>query len=896
MAARTAGRLLGDSLLLGTIFLIVVSGVSFSAESPSSLHPPQSGPLLISKAAPVAPSLPKPLTPAAALGPDDWPMYLFDPEHVSTNPNDTVISAANASSLSLSWATNLSNVGPIGSVIAAAPDVVGDTVYVGTWDGNLSAINATTGQRIWERYLGQTNVTNCNSPRGITSSAAIVDGTVYVGGGGDYWYALNAATGAIEWKILVGNNSNTGGNYNWASPVIYGGYEYIGVASDCDKPLVRGELMQVSLSTHLPVNVFYTVPTGKLGGTIWTTPTIDPSLGLMVIATGNCKGNNYNESPYCGGIVALNLSNISQGSCTTTCDSNGVKGVWQDVGCGNQTSNDDCDLPTSPAIFVNSHGTPMVEAGDKSGNMYTLNLSSPAMWHKSGPVWTTRIASGDGNIEKGGGLAATAVWDGKFLIDAGQEHKVGTKVYWGSIAALYPDNGTIAWQTPLPYSQTTFGAVTYENGAIIEGGAMVDTSSPSYNGTLFVLNATNGKILWQYGTPGLFYGSATVADGHIFIGNFLGTLYSFGLSHTVTINSFVAQPSTITIGAGTQFHTGVSGGSGVYSYSYAGLPAGCSSLNSSTLDCSPTVSGTFTVTVTVTDTLGASQDASTGLTVNSMTEYSVTFSETGLPSGTSWSVTLNGVLMSTTTPSIVFSESDGTYTYSVGAVSGYAASPTGGSLTVSGTPLVKSITWTKNATLYSVTFKESGLPAGTLWNVTAGSPPVLTATTTTSIGFQEPAGTLLFTIGSPIGYGVSHTSSVLQNATQVKGKDTVTITFKGFQTVTFTETGLPSGSKWSVDLTAKPLSGGPPAQNISSTTNKIVFVVVKGAYNYSVALPVGFKTSHPTGSFYAGGSQVKESVVTTATDPVTASKENDLPGPPAGSAASPQIPAARSSS
>ncbi|MEM0124530.1 MAG: hypothetical protein QXF41_03245, partial [Candidatus Micrarchaeaceae archaeon] len=81
--------------------------------------------------------------------------------------------------------------------------------------------------------------------------------------------------------------------------------------------------------------------------------------------------------------------------------------------------------------------------------------------------------------------------------------------------------------------------------------------------------------------------------------------------------------------------------------------------------------------------------------------YTVTFSESGLPSGTSWNVTLNNNKKSSTSSSIVFSSiSAGTYSYSVGTpIPGgtdtqYVASPSSGSISVSGTT-TQDITYTK---------------------------------------------------------------------------------------------------------------------------------------------------------------------------------------------------------
>ena len=77
--------------------------------------------------------------------------------------------------------------------------------------------------------------------------------------------------------------------------------------------------------------------------------------------------------------------------------------------------------------------------------------------------------------------------------------------------------------------------------------------------------------------------------------------------------SLAVNRSNIDVNEPLLFYANASGGTGTYTYSYAGLPVGCSSQNTSRLTCTPTVTGTFIVNVTVTDTGGgkyASNNAS----------------------------------------------------------------------------------------------------------------------------------------------------------------------------------------------------------------------------------------------------------------------------------------------
>ena len=150
--------------------------------------------------------------------------------------------------------------------------------------------------------------------------------------------------------------------------------------------------------------------------------------------------------------------------------------------------------------------------------------------------------------------------------------------------------------------------------------------------------------------------------------------------------------------------------------------------------------------------------------------FDVTFSETGLASGTSWTVTLGGTTSSSTTASIVFHMANGTYSFTVGAVSGYTASPASGSVTVNGAAVTKGVAFTPQAT-YAVTFTETGLSAGTSWTVSLGGTPK--TSTSTSISFSEPNGSYAFTV-TAVGFTASPSSGTV---TVSGGPRTEAITF-----------------------------------------------------------------------------------------------------------------------
>ncbi|MGC8580705.1 MAG: DUF7619 domain-containing protein, partial [bacterium] len=180
--------------------------------------------------------------------------------------------------------------------------------------------------------------------------------------------------------------------------------------------------------------------------------------------------------------------------------------------------------------------------------------------------------------------------------------------------------------------------------------------------------------------------------------------------------------------------------------------------------------------------------------------------------GTSWSVTLNGAMELSTTNTITFTEPNGTYSYSIGTASGYTASPSSGYIKVNGTNVNQEITFTQNGTkLYTITFTESGLPSGTSWSVTLNG--ATESSTTNTITFTEPNGTYSYSIGTVSGYTASPSSGYIKvNGTNVNQE----ITFNQIKlyTITFTESGLPTGTSWSVTLNG--------AMELS-TTNTITF-------------------------------------------------------------------------
>ncbi len=232
--------------------------------------------------------------------------------------------------------------------------------------------------------------------------------------------------------------------------------------------------------------------------------------------------------------------------------------------------------------------------------------------------------------------------------------------------------------------------------------------------------------------------------------------------------------------------------------------------------------------------------------------YSVTFSEGGLAAGTSWSVTLGGATQSGTGASLVFSEKNGTYPYTVGTVTGYAAHPASGSVVVAGAAVTQAISFAGG---YSISFDESGLPTGTTWSVTFNGTSL--SSTTASVAFSASNGTYAYSVGTVSGYTASPAAG---SVTVAGAAQSVAITFTkvlaGQYPVTFTESGLPAGTSWSATLNGT---------LHTSATSTISFNMPNGTYAYSIGIVSGYTASPASGQAAVAGTSVSVSISFTAT-------------------------------
>lgn len=137
----------------------------------------------------------------------NWSQFHFDLDHDGVNPYENVLNSRTVKNIDLKWKYTTN------SVVKSSPAVVGGVVYIGSDDGNLYALKASTGVKLWI-YKGP-------NYGGVLSSPAVAEGVVYIGSYDYNVYALDAKTGTRLWSYPTND-------WVFSSPSVVKGVVYVG--------------------------------------------------------------------------------------------------------------------------------------------------------------------------------------------------------------------------------------------------------------------------------------------------------------------------------------------------------------------------------------------------------------------------------------------------------------------------------------------------------------------------------------------------------------------------------------------------------------------------------------------------------------------------------------------
>lgn len=367
-------------------------------------------------------------------------------------------------------------------------------VYIGANTGIFYALNESTGKILWQRSLGYVTGTTCG-PLGIVATATVEPApgggalTVYVAGGDGYLYALDAATGAVDWKSVIAIPSTTVNDYyDWSSPTVVNGNIYVGVASNCDSPLVAAGLKEYSQATGALENFYHTYPGHTAQPSIWSSAAVDPAGQHVFVTTGNGPGGDSVS------VVRLSASTLAK------------QDAWQ---VPTTAHGPDSDFGGSPTLFTATIGgvsTPMVGACNKNGVYYAWRQGDLA----AGPVWTNVIGA---PYTSGPQCDAAAIWDGTHLYIAGNQTTINGVTVPGSIQMVNPATGAPIWQRGLV--GPPIGSPTMDGAGVI-GVTQYGSGTTAKSYALVLIDAATGAVLNSINI-GPDFGQPVFADDKVLV-------------------------------------------------------------------------------------------------------------------------------------------------------------------------------------------------------------------------------------------------------------------------------------------------------------------------------------------------------------------------------------------
>lgn len=140
--------------------------------------------------------------PLGDIGADDWPTFRLESQRRGLDATDGPL----LDEPELIWQFDT------GGIVESSPAVVDNTVYVGTFDEQLWALDARTGEPRWSFAVGGL----------LRSSPAVVDGVVFFGADDNLFYAIDSTSGEEIWRFELG------GGGQQSSPAVVDGVVFFG--------------------------------------------------------------------------------------------------------------------------------------------------------------------------------------------------------------------------------------------------------------------------------------------------------------------------------------------------------------------------------------------------------------------------------------------------------------------------------------------------------------------------------------------------------------------------------------------------------------------------------------------------------------------------------------------
>jgi len=431
----------------------------------------------------------------------------------------------------------------------ASPLVKDGIMYVVTGNEDVFALNAKSGEILWERWSGIDQKISTVCCGWVNRGLAMGEGLLFLGQFDANVVALDIKTGKEVWRTPIEVWQD--GYGITSAPLYYDGIVYAGITGG--EFGVRGRLTALDAKTGKILWRWHTLPgPGEIGSdtwppgtdhamrggaTIWNTPALDPQLGLVYFATGNC-GPDYDGSMregdnlFCSSIVAIKAKTGEYAWH--------FQEVHHDIW--------DYDAASPVALFdtvVNGQPRKGIAQAGRTGWVYMLDRTNgkPLIGIEERPVpqeprqktaKTQPFPLGDAIVpqcaqpldgyEKAGCIFE-AFWEEPVLI---QPSGVGG-TNWAPMS-YNPDTGSFYVVATVRTSAFGRYGDVYKKGLRYVGGTQSAPIGSPMSGIFSAVGGNSNKIVWQAKTPyriGNGGGSTTTAGGLVFHGEPDGNIQAY---------------------------------------------------------------------------------------------------------------------------------------------------------------------------------------------------------------------------------------------------------------------------------------------------------------------------------------------------------------------------------
>jgi len=446
----------------------------------------------------------------------------------------TQITPANVKDLELAWLWQVESP----EKFEATPLVVDGIMYTVRPPNDVVALNAATGRVLWTHPYTPKNFSVCCGR--VNRGLAILGETLFMGTLDAHLLAIDARTGKLVWDVTVANSADPTCQprdecyYLSLAPLVVKDKVIVGTAGGDGR--IRGFIAAFDSNTGKEVWRFYTIPapgepgnqtwsgdSWKTGGVaVWNTGAYDPESNLTYWGTGNPNPNGYpdtrlGDNLYSDSVVALDA------------DTGKLKWHYQ------FTPHDDMDwdaaqVPVLTDIEWQGRPRKVILWANRNGLMYVLDritgqflMGKPFVqvnWmsgfdENNRPVRVPGIIrSGDTFVTPGAGTnwyPPSYSPSTRLFYVPSLERGVGRAFLfppppYGAMKALDPQTGEMKWEFKRNDAIFSAGALTTASDLLFTGVGGDTSSAPGAarlaGGYFYALDARTGQPLWRISLAG----------------------------------------------------------------------------------------------------------------------------------------------------------------------------------------------------------------------------------------------------------------------------------------------------------------------------------------------------------------------------------------------------------